>query len=352
MNHLHGGDPRYYFAKFGLPERKVLDFSVNINPLGPPLVIKKIWKELFSKIHIYPSVDGRGVKEFYEKKFGIPEEFILPGNGSTELIYLIARTIPSKAVAILKPSYFDYERACVLAGKKVISIYTDPLKGTESQLLKDIESCLYKADAIWIGRPNNPTGSVISKEVILSIAKEFSDKWIVLDEAFIQFLEKWKEQTFISAEIPKNVLVLHSLTKFYAIPGIRAGALISTPENVKFILSKKEPWTVNIIAEEVCKRLDSTDEYEAKTLAFISKERQRLYNALLKMDHITPVPSETNFILCKYDGDMDRLLKHLLKNGIYVRDCRNFDGLKKNFFRIGIRTPEENDLLLSKLIAT
>ena len=354
MKHIHGGDPKYYFAKFGLPERRVLDFSVNINPLGPPPIIKEIWDELFLKIHLYPSIYGNGVKEFYKKKFGVPEEFVLPGNGSTELIYLIIRTIPAKVVAVVKPSYFDYERACILAGKQVISIYTDPdslMRDAEAQLLRDIENSLFRADAIWIGRPNNPTGSVIPKEMIFSIAKKFSDKWIILDEAFIQFLDCWKEQTFISPDIPRNILVLHSLTKFYAIPGIRVGALISRPENIKLVFSKKEPWTVNVLAEEISKRLGSVDEYENRTLALVSKERQRLYNAIINSEYIIPVPSKTNFILCKYKDELDRLLKYLLENGIYVRDCRNFDGLKGNFFRIGIRMPEENDLLISKLLS-
>ncbi len=354
MKHIHGGDPSHYFVKFGLSEKEVLDFSVNINPLGPPQTVKEIWNELFSKVHLYPSIDGDGVKEFYRKKFGLPEEFVLPGNGSTELIYLIARTIPTKAVAIIKPSYFDYERACILAEKQIISIYIDPLiENTEYKLLEKIKKAFLKADAIWIGRPNNPTGSVISKDLILFTAKNFSDKWIILDEAFIQFLDDWKEQTFISADIPENILVLHSLTKFYAIPGIRAGALISRPENIRLALSKKEPWTVNILAEEISKRLVSVsvEEYEAETRNLISKERKKLYNALLNIERITPVPSNTNFILCKYDGDLDSLLRYLLENRIYVRDCRNFDGLKGSFFRIGIRMPQENELLISKLIS-
>ena len=347
MKHIHGGSPEYYFKKFGIPERDVIDFSVNINPLGPPEIVKEIWNEIFYKICRYPEIEGKGVKEFYKNRFHIPEDFILPGNGSTEIIYLVAREIPAKRILILKPSYFDYERATILSGKEVISLYSDPF-GYED-IEEKISKALVKADAVWIGRPNNPTGRLIPKGFILDIAKRFPEKWIILDEAFIQFIKDWERETFISPDIPKNILVIHSLTKFYAIPGIRIGALISRPENISFFSSKKEPWTVNVVAEEVARRLSSCIEYEERSISFIERERVKLYEAFLRSDRIIPIPSVANFILCKYNGNLDELLMDLLRNGIYIRDCRNFDGLSGNFLRIGIRTSEENDRLISEL---
>ncbi len=347
MKHIHGGSPEYYFKKFGIPERDVIDFSVNINPLGPPRIVKEIWNSIFHRICYYPEIEGKGVKEFYKRRFDIPEEFILPGNGSTEIIYLIAREIPAKRILILKPSYFDYERATILAGKEVRSLYLDPFGCKDIE--KEISEALVKADAVWIGRPNNPIGNLIPKEVIRDISKRFPEKWIVLDEAFIQFLRDWEDETLISSDIPRNVLVIHSLTKFYSIPGIRIGALISRPENISFFSSKKEPWTVNVIAEEVARRLSSCIEYEKKSISLVERERIRLYEAFLRSDRIIPIPGVANFILCKYNGNLDQLLMDLLREGIYIRDCRNFDGLSGNFFRIGIRMPEENDRLISKL---
>ena len=348
MKHIHGGYPEYYFKKFDLPKKRIIDFSVNINPLGPPSSVKEIWNDLLYKINIYPSVDGGGVKVFYKKRFHLPDGFILPGNGATELIYLLARSLPMDSILIIKPSYFDYERACIFAGKKIISIYMDPGKELDD-IKKRITCKLSKADALWIGRPNNPTGNILPKKIIQQISEDFPKKWIIVDEAFIQFIKNWEKETLISYDMPGNILVIHSLTKFYALPGIRIGALISMPENISLISHKKEPWTINIMAEEIAKNLYPCHEYEKETISMISKERERLYNFLSLMNEIKPTPSVANFILCRYEQNLDYLLKHLLSHGIFIRDCRNFDGLSGDFFRIGIKRPQENELLISSL---
>lgn len=349
MKHIHGGCPEYYFEKFGLSQKRVIDFSVNINPLGPPPSVKEMWNSLLTKIHLYPNIEGRGIKIFYKKRFNIPEEFILPGNGSTELIYLLPRVLPVESILIIKPTYFDYERASTLAKKKVISVYTHPSDESPDNIKEKIIYNLSKADALWIGRPNNPTGSMLPKKTIYEISKEFPEKWIIVDEAFIQFVTNWEAETLISPDIPNNILLIHSLTKFYALPGIRIGALISRSEHISFISSKKQPWTTNIIAEEIARNLYPCHEYEKKTALIIAKEKEKLYQALSLSDKIEPVQGLANFILCKYKYDLDKMLRYLLSHGIYVRDCRNFDGLSGNFFRIGIRRPRENELLISHL---
>ena len=349
MKHIHGGCPGYYFERFGLKEKGVIDFSININPLGPPSNVKYIWDRLLGKIHLYPSIDGKGVKIFYKKRFQILDDTILSGNGSTELIYLIPRVFPWENVLIIKPSYFDYERACRLADKGIMSIYRDPEGSDSDSLTEKIINGLHKADALWIGRPNNPTGDIFPKNRILEISEEFPKKIIIVDEAFIQFVDKWENETLISPDMPENIIVIHSLTKFYALPGVRIGAIISSPKNISLISSKKEPWSINIIAEEIAKNLYPCHEYERETASLITKERERLYNFLTSLDEIEPIKSVTNFLLCRYRRNLDHLIKNLLDRGIFIRDCRNFDGLWGSFFRIGIKIPEENDRLISAL---
>ncbi len=348
MKHVHGGCPEHYLKRFGLSQKGIIDFSININPLGPPPLIERLWSRILKKIRLYPSIDGEGIRVFYKKRFHIPDEFILPGNGSTEIIYLLPRSLPIESILIAKPSYFDYERASILAGKEIINIYMDPT-GEPDNIKEGIISRLNKADALWIGRPNNPTGHMLPKEMIQEISEDFPEKWIIVDEAFIQFVENWEDETLISPDMPKNILVIHSLTKFYGLPGIRIGALISRPENISLVSDKKEPWTINIIAEEIARNLYPCHEYEKETISTVSKERKRLYSYLSIIDGIRPFASTTNFILCRYEYDLNHLLKHLLRHGIFIRDCRNFDGLTGDFFRIGIRRPKENDLLISHL---
>ncbi len=346
--YLHGGDPRYYFKKFGISERSVIDFSVNVNPFGPPDSVKKIWKDLFKKIHLYPTLTGEGVKKFYKKRLSIPENFILPGNGSTEIIYLLPKALDIEKIAILKPSYYDYERAFKIAGKKIVSVYINPFRSDQKNLREKILHAIYSSDAVFIGRPNNPVGYLVSKETIIEISKEFPKKWIIVDEAFIQFVKDWEKKTLMSEEIPGNVLVIHSLTKFYALAGIRIGALIAKEDVIRGVSEKKEPWTVNIIAESIAEVLSECYEYEKRTVDFVEREKERIVR---KLDTavIDPIKGEANFILCRYRGDIERLILELLKKGIYIRDCRNFDGLEGNFFRIAIRKKEENEKLISAI---
>ncbi len=353
MKYLHGGCPEYYLKRFNLIKEKnqVIDFSVNINPLGPPQSVIQMWPKLINKLPIYPTPDGEGIKEFYQKRFCLPKEFILPGNGSTEIIYLLARALPMRKVVILKPSYYDYERASILAGKEIITIYIDPLNMDINELKKQIITNLRVSDALWIGRPNNPTGNILPKALIEEISYNFSKKWIIIDEAFIQFLENCENETFISCDIPDNILVIHSLTKFYALPGLRIGALIANPDVISLVKSKKEPWTVNNIAEEVAKSIYPCHEYERNTISIISEQRKKLYNGLKLVEGVNPIISDVNFLLFMYEKDLDQLIKRLLQMGIFVRDCRNFDGLFKNYFRIGLRTPKENEFLISSFLS-
>jgi threonine-phosphate decarboxylase len=121
-DYKHGGAPQLDMRRLGLEERAVLDFSVNLNPLGPPAIIKRKWPELYQTIEPYPSIEADGVSRYYGKVCGIDADHILVGNGSTELIYLVPRVLGFKRVALITPSFHDYERASRLAGAQVSSI--------------------------------------------------------------------------------------------------------------------------------------------------------------------------------------------------------------------------------------
>ncbi|MBN1624903.1 MAG: threonine-phosphate decarboxylase [Deltaproteobacteria bacterium] len=347
--YLHGGDPSKDMARLGLTLKKVTDFSTNLNPLGIPPVIRDHWPELLDAVRDYPSVEGNGIARFYRERFGIHQKNILPGNGSTELIYLIYRVMRPGRVLIISPSFHDYYRAAVLAGADVALFhlsedneFTDIDPAALTEACKDV-------DAIWIGRPNNPTGAMIAREILTDLCGMFPDKWFILDEAFIQFIDNWEEETFMFGEKPDNLIVIHSLTKFYGLAGLRMGGVIAGTDIILKIRSMKEPWTINGIAERAAPMLMECADYESETRAYISFERERIIGRLNKARCIRAFTSKTNFILCKWTrtGNLDDLLSRLLKNRLYVRDCRNFTGLKDNYFRIGLRTREENELLIS-----
>jgi len=214
-------------------------------------------------------------------------------------------------------------------------------------LLKTLEN----VEALWLGRPNNPTGTLIPKEHLLKLAAMFPDKWFIIDEAFIQFVDQWEENSLLLNQRPVNLLVIHSLTKFYSLAGLRLGGVIGDADVIKRLKEKKEPWSINGIADFVAPLLLQCDDFDQETRAELIKERARINQALEELDGIRPFPGTANFILCEWKktDNLDDLIQHLLINGVYVRDCRNFAGLENNFFRVGLRVSDENDHLISTL---
>ena len=349
--YTHGGTPQVDLARFGMTERTVLDFSANLNFLGPPAIIKEKWEGIFDIIKYYPSIEGTGVTYYYRKKFGISSRNFLAGNGSTEMIYLVPRALRFRRVVVITPSYHDYERASMIAGAKVVRRPLFPENEFAFPGVGDFIEVLEDADALWLGRPNNPTGTLFAKESVLELAGLFPEKWFIIDEAFIQFLNGWEEKSLLIGQTRANILVIHSLTKFYAIAGLRIGGIMGDGEVISRLREEKEPWTINGAADRIAPLLLECIDYEKETQSVIKKERKRIFRLLDALDGITPLPPSANFILCKWTrtNNMDDLMRYLLLNGAYVRDCRNFCGLENNFFRIGLRSPDENDQLVSLL---
>ncbi|MEN7972864.1 MAG: threonine-phosphate decarboxylase CobD [Verrucomicrobiota bacterium] len=336
--HQHGGHPEFDFERLGIEPREVLDFSVNISPLGIPLPVKENWNNLLADCGHYPSMDGAGVKRFYEKRFGIPPGSVLPGNGSIDLIYDIPRTLNVKRALVPQPSFHDYAHACKAIGAEVITGELDQLEG---------------CDALFVGNPNNPTGKLIPAEVLLQLADNFPETLFFVDEAFIQFIEAPEAFTLMRPErLRNNVIVFHSLTKTYALPGLRLGACISTPETIQRLAESRAPWMVGGIAERAAELLADCSDYEEMLVPMITKERESVFQALEKHSAFNPVPGAANFLLVQWTGsdNLDDLLRQLLEHGLYVRDCRNFETLEENWFRIAIRRPGENTQLIKALL--
>ncbi len=349
---IHGGNPLEAFKKYSISPRSVIDFSVNINPLGPPAALKEKWEELFSKVSHYPTLGGDRVKAFYKNRFKLEEENILPGNGSIELIYLVARVLKVKKIAIVQPGFQEYKRAFFLNNAKIVPITLSVKNEFKPLPGKFLRKYLKDVNAVFLGNPNNPTATIFSRELVYKLAQEFSDVFFLVDEAFIQFVDKFENLTLLNKNfIRPNIIVFHSLTKFYSLPGLRLGALISHSETIKLIKKFKEPWSVNSLAEVVAESFLYCQEYEETTRQLIAIERRKIKAGLKEFSAVKLYPSKINFYLAQWlaTNRLDDLIKPLLMRGFYVRDCRNFSGLEDNFFRFAIRTPEENERFLCAL---
>ncbi|MCP4675301.1 MAG: threonine-phosphate decarboxylase [Deltaproteobacteria bacterium] len=351
-SHKHGGNPRFDLERFGIPPRPVMDFSVNISPLGPPKKVRDAWPQMMEDMSRYPSTDGGAVVRYYGSRFGLPPECVLPGNGSIEMIYLVPRTLRLNHAALISPSFHDYERSLELTGVSITRITLSPDDGFAPPTLERLRRALLQADAIFLGNPNNPTATSFRAADLLDLADEFPDKLILVDEAFVQFLDDFEETTLLCEyRIRRNILVFHSLTKFYAIPGLRIGCVAGHPDTISMLRHHRIPWSVNSVAERVASLLAECGEYESAARKLNSQERERISDRLSDIDSVRLFDASANFFLAEWraTADLDDLLRELLSDGLYVRDCRNFPGLEDGYFRFCVRLPDENDRLISAI---
>jgi L-threonine-O-3-phosphate decarboxylase len=326
-----------------------LDFSVNLAPVGPPI------RELLASpipLAPYPSMDGRGVRDFYAARFGLDRECVLALNGAIEGIYLLPRALGLKRVLVPQPSFFDYGRACRLASAEVVPLALSESGSFAFPGIDALADALDGCDAMIAGSPNNPTGTLIPKELLLAVACRFPDKTFIIDEAFIQFTESFPSNSLMpEIRAFKNIVVIHSLTKFYAIAGLRLGAVVAHPAMIGRLYGHKEPWTVNAVAEHAAGLLLHCGGYDREVRSVIAAGRRQFTEGLASNPPITLHGGTANFFLASVnDGvNFDALLDALRTHGIVVRDCRNFEGIPPACFRFCIRTHEENQRLIETL---
>ena len=345
-HHQHGGASLNNAAHNSMAP---IDFSVNISPISPPIGALSL--DSFA-LQAYPSIDGRGIKDFYKGKFGFDGTMVLPLNGAIEGIYLLPRALGLRRLLLLSPSFYEYERAGRIAGAEIMFLPLAAENGFKLPSIELLADALLHADAFLAANPNNPTGTVVPPEMIMALASRFPDKWFILDEAFIQFTSAFPDNSLMLKVMAlKNVIVVHSLTKFYALPGLRLGAVIAHPDVIRRLLNFKEPWTVNSIAESVAPLLLECGAYEEELRDMIFSERERIAESFSSIEGMKLVGGAANFFLAQWQGgcSFDAFLSWLAERQLYVRDCRNFPGLEENYFRFAVRKPIENDHLLDAL---
>ncbi len=344
----HGGNIRRLAEVSGLPPKELLDFSANINPLGPPEWVRSLIGSQLSAIVHYPDPDSSLLKASIANRYGVRKEEVLVGNGSSEIIYLLPRALPFARALIPVPSYTDYGKAVALAGKPVEKIFLPEERAFQLDLSL-LHSKIQGGEIVFIGQPNNPTGLLVDPNALRALALEHRSTLFVIDEAFLDFVLEGESLIF---NRPPNVIVLRSLTKFYAIPGLRLGFAIGEQEITQKMKRAMPPWSVNAIAQAVGERALKDESYALQTRTLIQEEREFLLNELESLADFKVYPGRANFLLVRLDRkDMDAsaLAKRLLSSGIAIRVCANFDGLDRRFFRIAVRSREENLKLLEGL---
>ena len=376
---FHGGNIYKVFREKNLKE--ILDYSSNINPYGIPESLKSRIIENLEILERYPDPDYVELREKLAHLNKVDMSDIVLGNGATEIIFLFMKVINPKKILIVSPTFGEYERAVKAVGTSRNSIdlsCSDDNKNIENKeieieyfelkesddfnlnignLKNELEK---KYDLLIICNPNNPTGKFLKLAQTEEILKECNkyDTKLFIDEAFIEFLaDEMKESIVNTEENKKNLFVTRAFTKFFAIPGLRLGyGMYFDKELEQKISEKKEPWSVNNIAEMAGLTVLDDTEYIEKTLKWITKEKIYMYEKLNEISGIKVYETEVNFITGKIDEklfseglNVKVLREKMLEQGILIRDASNFKFLDERFFRLAIKDRASNDRVIEAM---
>jgi len=332
-----------------LPEYYI-DFSANINPLGPPGVLKEKWNDFFHEINAYPDPNARRLKAKIAMQEQLTTESILVGNGGAELITLVARMLKGKKVLIVQPSFSEYENACRANGCDIL--YYSLREPRYELNLDELRLKLRDVAAVFLCNPNNPTGVQFPTSAILSLIAECEkhDCFFILDEAFYDFLIEYDSFVPYIGKY-QRLIVIRSMTKMFAIPGIRLGYLLASPAIIAELKKLQPHWSVSTIALLTGELCISNAAFINRTQTYITSERERLFS-FYRQQNFFVSPSKVNFYLLK-DPLLEEqfpLFKFLLENGLIPRHTFNFPGLGGRWLRFAIKNRQENNKLMEVLM--
>lgn len=347
---IHGADIYTAAEKAGINKDEIIDFSSNINPLGIPEGVKKSAIDSIENTIKYPDINARELIKNISEAEDVPEGWIFASNGAADAIYRISFYVKPKIGVVTSPAFSEYENSLSAAGSKIE--YYSLREENDYKILNDfIDNINSETEIVFLCNPNNPTGQLTNKvtiEKIISRCKE-SGTFVVIDECFLDFVENKEEYSSVNLlEKYDNLIILKAFTKIYAIPGIRLGYCMSSNKNViEGLKVFGPPWNVSTIAQAAGIAALKEKDYINDTVCYIKPQREYLIQELNKLN-IKTYESYANYLLFKtYDG-ID-LKSELVKKGILIRSCSNYRGLDSSFYRIAVKTAEENKFLIKAI---
>ena len=323
---------------YNLTAKVIANFSTNVWYGADERLLRKLLEEKAEVVLHYPEPDAASFRKVVAAYHGLSPEHVVVGNGATELFYLVAHAFAGVSTVIPVPSFTEYEDACALYGHRL----TFPGHSEVSAIPEG-------SRLMFICNPNNPDGRIWTEKEINNLLTANPDMILVVDESFIHFAPAARTVCSWLGKF-SNLLVIRSMMKSYAIPGLRLGYMLGEPELIRKIVRFKQPWTVNALAIEIGKYLL---EHGEKLLpdAMSLLERQRCFSMeLSRVAGYYPQLSGTSFFLVKTDYPVGALKCYLLeRHGILIRDASNFRGLEPVYFRVNTLTGAKNRLLTDAL---
>lgn len=339
----HGAHAGATTRSLGAPSGKFLDFSQNINPLGaPPAALDAAHRALEDETATYPDMDYPELREALAGYLGVPARTALPTNGGAEALFLAARMVAREKAGkalIPEPTFSEYAVAASAAGLEPVRRVA---RFPESGFRLDLSSLdLDGVALIFLCNPNNPTGEALLREEVLKLAERAraADVALVVDEAFADFAP----EVSVAPEAGGELIVARSLTKFFAVPGLRLGCLIST--ETERLQALQPSWPVNSVAAAAGVAAVRDEEFVEATLAEVERLRAGLSSGLSALG-LDVFPGAANFLLVR---GPEGVAERLARRGVLVRGCEPFVGLSAEYFRVAVRRAGENEALIAAL---
>jgi len=347
----HGGNINEASEKYNIPEDSILDFSANINPFGPPPQVYEAIKNNIKKITQYPDSRNLELKKSLANHLNITKNNLMMGNGASELIFLIVNNLRPGNVWLPVPTFAEYQIASASIGANIFHL---PLQEYFTKFDVNNLKKMKKGDLFFICNPNNPTGQlyapVLLEEVFQITQKK--EAFMVVDESFLDFIENKSEISYINKAINnQHLIILYSLTKFFAIPGLRLGAMIAHSTLISQFEKIRDPWNINVFAQIAGQVALKDEDYINETLSFFQQERDYLYNSLKRIKGLVSFKPSANYIFIKLlePNTSTKIFEKLAQQGILVRNCNSYPLLGENYIRIAIRNRVDNLKLIEKL---
>lgn len=350
MRMKHGGELRQFSEKFGIPERDILDFSSNINPLGPPASVRRAYEIGAEELRLYPDPEALEFRREVARHFPIWPENVIAGNGAAELLDLILRFLDPKRALLVEPTFPEYRRTLNLLGSQIRTV---SLREKDSFQIPfaELVNALQGVEVLVLAHPNNPTGTFLAKTEVLRLLGEAKRRNIfcVLDEAFVD----WIPDLTLAREMRDDAsfFIIRSLTKFFSLPGIRIGYGLGPRKLIEKLQAFQVPWSCNRLAQCLGVAALRDNAFGEASRDWLTREREWLESSLREIPGLKVYPSAANFLLVRSGAgaEKSRPSEELGKQGIYVRDLTEFPALGPSYFRVAVRKREENMKLIETL---
>ena len=353
---FHGSDIEKICEVYHLDPKNIIKFGANVNPLG---LSENVKQQLASRLDIlssYPDRDYTTLRNTISEYCNVPAEFILPGNGSSELIALLIQERNPKHTLILGPTYSEYSRELSFSGSTQEYYH---LREEDNFVLNVDDLCQTlegNYDFLIICNPNNPTSSALTREDLQKLLTFCAEKniFVMIDETYVEFAPDISEITSVTLTKEfTNLMILRGVSKFYAAPGMRLGYGITG--NLDFLKKMKEkqiPWSLNSLGALAGELMLQDKDYIHRTRELILSERTRLLQALAEIPTYKTYPAYANFILLKIQKPVLTsydVFDACIRQGLMIRDCSSFECLDGEYIRFCIMNPEDNTRLLNIL---